>query len=191
MEQIKPLLLGIILGGTLVYLLIDNEPIVIEKQRTECSEKEYSSIGINENESIEKQVYSGVVNTPQQKEVIKTPDELYEEQQSMLVESEPRVNENIEDNVNRNIIPVELEQAEAQTEIVNTSIDNTLIPKDLQELEANSEGLEFAIEDSIPPSKPEIVDIELHEREVISYELKDLEEYGEEEILSDIGEIPK
>jgi hypothetical protein len=133
------------------------------------------------------------VEIKEKKKSIKSPDELYEEQISDTQDDEI---ETEEEYVDGDVIPFELEQAE--NEPVNlyakVEIDETLIPKELQEVESSKE-LEVSetddeVDDTLHTELDEDVE-EIETKEVISDELRDLEEYGDIDTPSDEEIIPQ
>lgn len=191
MENLKPLLLGVFLGASLVYLLQESDCPVEEMKKCEESKKvsleSIKKIEKFDKETIKQNIVKEELSKP--KERMKTPDELYEEQEVEKhyaeVEEEP-----IEED--RDVVPIELEQIERNSG--NNSlpeIDSSIVPEALQVIENTivepiivSEAESRALEsDTVEFTLPET-------KEVIPEALMDLEEFGDSESTLMEDDIP-
>jgi hypothetical protein len=198
-ERLKLLFLGAIIGGGVVYWIKDDNAQIIEKKAVNTRVEKIS----NKNEEVASQISSmkkdvkeeNIVNQisekPQGKERMKTPDELFREQEQAKYDS-LEVRE-VEPEVDRDIMPIELEQSElsAQSNVQEPMIDRTIIPEALEVEENASPSLnESDLAEEIPEMNPEEDTTEEEPKEVIPEELSTLEEYGDDENIPDEDEIP-
>lgn len=193
MENLKPLLLGVFLGASLVYLLQECDCPVEKTKKCEESKtvtleatKERESF---EEESVEEPPVTKTLAQP--KERMKTPDELYEEQEAARnyaeVEEEP-----IEED--RDVVPIELEQIERNSgNNPVPEIDTTIVPEALQVIENTTvEPIIVSEAESRALESDDTVEFTLPEtKEVIPEALMDLEEFGDSESIPMEDDIPK
>ena len=186
MKLLKILLIGTAVTGCIFYLVNKKQLTITEQPSNEKN----NTIENIENKEIPK------------KEKMKTPDELYEEQIKQtdkqqatatiapidrniipleleeLEKQAQKTSEPIE--VDREIIPFELEALEEEPPSTNddTLIDNHIIPKELVQLEKNASINVETVEDA------SIIDA------LVPESLKTMEEYGDNGTFPETDEIP-
>lgn len=190
MEQLRILLLGIVLGGVVTYYwLNEDSPRKVEKVIIECQKERSAKMLFREEKRENGIIQEKEEKSVQQEKKIKTPDELYEEQERAIEESE--LEEEVFVEVDRSVVSLEMEQAENEISPQNVPIDETIVPKELQEAELNNEEEEVDSGENLP-LQPLIPNEELEIKEVISERLLESESSNEdEESVSDEDEIPK
>jgi len=203
MEQIKLILIGVFIGGGVVYFSLNESkesasPTVKEavvREPINCSEKLNEKPWKDNTFQQKEDIKIENEKVVKERDIIKTPDELYEEQEREIEESaENEVDSSVI--VDSNVIPIELEQAESNTQnslLGDSDIDIQIIPKELQEAEFMVYLDEDIIdsEDNMPLIEPDNIEEESETRDAISDELRDLEEYGDIDGISNENEIPK
>ena len=203
MEQIKLILIGVFIGGGVVYFSLNESkesasPTVKEavvREPIDCSEKLNEKPWKDNTFQQKEDIKIENEKVVKERDIIKTPDELYEEQEREIEESaENEVDSSVI--VDSNVIPIELEQAESNTQnslLGDSDIDIQIIPKELQEAEFMVYLDEDIIdsEDNMPLIEPDNIEEESETRDAISDELRDLEEYGDIDGISNENEIPK
>ena len=196
MKIVKYMTLGMILGGgSVYYMMSDNDgthkpQLIVEKEK--CENKKVEEI---KNESREDILVSNLTKEVEpivkidKKETLKTPDELYEEQEALIAESQTESSEDVEED--RAVVSIEQEEAETETS-QQVEVDRTIISEELEIVESsnNAEINDLDSEDNTPPLNPE-KDDEVEVKEVVPEELRDKEEYEEEQVSSDASEIPQ
>ena len=196
MEVVKYIILGVLFGVGGMYLFQDTQTLpsspIVEGIEKECLEKKETELKNRESSFFSKSIKE-VQKIAQNQKRIKTPDELYEEQQKEKEETQESYEEDKSHVVDRRVISIELEQVEAQAESFfasNIGIDRNIISEEMEEAEAITDE-EIVSEDDIPPFEPEIHDEEIEIKDVISEELRDLEEYGDPYGIPEETEITK
>jgi len=197
MKQTNAIILGTILGGAIMYLIVDKETPnganVVKYKNANCVKNEISMVSFLDKiqTKTKEENYVGSNIDKEKTQSRKTPDELYEEQQTQIEESEEAYAEkNI---VDRDVMPIELTQAENEIESI-TMIDEIILPKALQEAEKATINSGIVVSDNdiddIPSIEPIADEIISEDKPAISEEMKEVEEYPEENYLSNESEIP-
>ena len=200
MEELKLVFIGVIIGGVVVYYGVEHnkdsssfshnittkEVICLKESNTfllkEKKSQEKEDVEVENKEKIEESV------------PIKTPDELYEEQEKSIAESEKDKEEIVP--VDRSIIPLELEESELNVQnfsSLDIEEDENIVSLELHLAESKVSSTDDTsdIEEYIPPLKLEVLNEETEIKEVIAEELKNLEEYGDISSISTESVIPK
>lgn len=193
MGQWGLILLGVLIGSMITVVFKKESHTVIQKEEQVISEKvDCSEEGKHHFEEMEKKTMDTTVTSSKfnQKEKMKTPDELFIEQEQRKYDSLEQNDVEIE--VDRDVMPINLEHSErlsrnAHYEVV---IDREIVPEELEQEETSfspNQSSEFI--DHIPELIPYVDSIE-EIKETMSYELQTLEEYGDDESIMSNDEIP-
>ncbi len=183
MEYLKPLLIGVVIGGGAAYWLDGDCPKVEIKEVKKIDFVKENSPLVEKKEDFEAD------KRLQRKEPMKTPDELYEEQQKAIEDSEVTYSDEFVQ-VDKTVVSIKQEQAENKSVEAMEIIDRTIISEELQKVE--SFVMEVVNNETASPEAMEIVEQEetIEIKEAISDELRVLEEYGDDEVISNDGNIP-
>lgn len=190
MENLKPLVVGIFVGASLVYLLQDCDCPVEEIQKCEETKKVILESS-QESESEEVEIVKENTETKilvKPKERMKTPDELYEEQE---LERNYSDIEEVPIEEDRDILPIELEQIEmSSVSNIVPEVDINIVSEELQGVEQNVVEPTIVSEFESRDLDVEITESTLETKEVITEELMDLEEFGDSEGIPMEEDIP-
>ncbi|HHH51485.1 MAG TPA: hypothetical protein ENK76_03860 [Campylobacterales bacterium] len=178
------------LGGLFIYLIHDCDcPKVTTQKAQELKERIVESSECKENKSVEvvKKVMTEA-KVVKQIERMKTPDELYAEQEAAqaYVESDEPIEED------RDVVPIELAQIEMNSGVYTVpEIDRAIVSEELQAVEEMQEEPTVVSEDESRALEMDATEPIVEVKKAISEELMDLEEFGDSESIPVEQTIPR